>query len=439
MLQRGLTASDRPAVAALLESLAAFKAEERAVALELVDARLARPEGDDYRFILSFAEVSHSSGGRSSEKLAGYLCYGRTPMTMATYDLYWIATSPEFARSGVASDLLASMEREIGREGGGLVRVETGSREGHGAAVHFYDALGFRRAAVIGDFYAPGDDLLIFTKRVSGERVSSFQAPDDAALYDAAFSYRDYAAERDFFLACSRRFGERDVRRVLAWACGPARHLLAFAEMGIGGVGADGSDSMIAYAARVAGAERAVGTAFVRADLDERPEILPVDLSFVPLSAIHQLTTPEALEKHLRLAASLLSSGGVHVIEATHPADLTPSGVNRTEWTEVRGDSIVDARFRMHIDRTTAARVVPVSLDVVCTTKNGSSGNGSGAKVQRVLRQEGEWYIPDLEGWRSTIARVPELALAATLGDFNVHVPFEHSAAWRLILVLKRI
>lgn len=346
MLQRGLTAPDRPAVAALLESLAAFSAEERAVALELVDARLARPEGDDYRFILSFADASHSSGGRSSEKLAGYLCYGRTPMTMATYDLYWIATSPEFARSGIARDLLASMEAEIDHEGGGLIRVETGSREGHGAAVHFYDALGFRRAAVIGDFYAPGDDFLIFTKRVSGERVSSSHAPDDAALYDAAFSYRDYAAERDFFLACARRFGDRDVRRVLA--C-------------------------------------------------------------------------------------------IHVIEATHPTDLTALGVNHAEWTEVRGDSIVDARFRMYIDRTTAARVVPVSLDVVCTTKNRSSGNGSAAKEQRVLRQEGEWYIPDLEGWRSTIARVPELALAATLGDFNVDVPFEHSAAWRLMLVLKRI
>lgn len=443
MPQRGLTAHDRPAVAALLESLAAFTAEERAVALELVDARLARPEGDDYRFILSFTEPSRSNGG-GPERLAGYLCYGRTPMTMATYDLYWVATSPDLARSGVASDLLASMEAEIGREGGGLIRVETGSREGHGAAVHFYDALGFHRTAVIGDFYAPGDDLLIFTKRVSGERVASLDAPDDAALYDAAFSYRDYVAERDFLLACARRFGDREIRRVLAWACGPARHLVAFAEVGITGVGFDGSEAMIAHAARVAGAERASGATFVKADLDERPDIAPVDLSFVPLSAIHQLTTPGALEEHLRLAASLLSPGGVHVIEATHPADLTPSGVSHTKWTEVRGDSIVDARFRMHIDRTTPARVVPVSLDVVCSTrsdhaKNGSSGHGGAARVQRAFRQEGEWYIPDLEGWRSTIARVPELALSATLGDFNVDVPFEHSAAWRLILVLKRV
>ena len=51
----------------------------------------------------------------------------------------------------------------------------------------------------------------------------------------------------------------------------------------------------------------------------------------------------------------------VHVIEATHPADLTPTGVHHTEWTEVRGDTTVDARFRMHIDRITADRLVPVA------------------------------------------------------------------------------
>jgi hypothetical protein len=58
------------------------------------------------------------------------------------------------------------MESEIARNGGGLVRVETGSREGHGGAVLFYDRIGFERMVTIPGFYAPGDDLLIFTKRV---------------------------------------------------------------------------------------------------------------------------------------------------------------------------------------------------------------------------------------------------------------------------------
>jgi ribosomal protein S18 acetylase RimI-like enzyme len=431
--QRGLEPSDRPAIAALLDSLEAFTDDERAVALELVDHRLAHPASEDYLFLLGV--VTPDEGG--PERLAGYLCYGRTPMTRSTYDLYWIGTSPDFARSGVARGLIARMESEIARDGGGLVRVETGSREGHGAAVHFYDAVGFTRTATLPDFYAPGDDLIIFTRRLRGAVEADAPALDEAALYDAAFGYRDHAAERDFLLACARRCGGREVRRVLAWSSGPGRHLKAFADIGIAGTGTDVSAAMIAYAERLAGARGGAGAElrFVRAALDELPDppIPPVDLSFVPLSSIHTLRTPDALVRHLRVVAALLRPGGVHVIEATHPADLTPTGVHHTEWTEVRGDTTVDARFRMHIDRITADRLVPVTLEVVRST--GKKGGAAGAPR---FRQEDRWFIPDLETWRAIVARVPELTLAAALGDFNVDVPFEHSAAWRLILVLKR-
>jgi ribosomal protein S18 acetylase RimI-like enzyme/ubiquinone/menaquinone biosynthesis C-methylase UbiE len=429
--QRGLEPHDRPRIAALLESLEALSEDERAVAIELVDHRLDHPGSDDYRFILSFS--APEDGG--PERFAGYLCYGRTPLTQSTFDLYWLCTSPDFARSGVARGLCAGLEAEIASEGGGLVRVETGSREGHGAAVHFYDAVGFTRTATIPGFYAPGDDLIIFTKRVRGGAESDAPALDEAALHDAAFGYRDYAAERDFLLACARRFGGREVRRVLAWSCGPGRHLKAFADVGVAGTGTDPSDAMIAYARRLAGA-RGAGPEirFVRAALDERPgdADAQVDLSFVPLSTIHLLTTPEAVVRHLRCAAELLRPGGVHVIEATHPADLTPSGVSHTEWTEVRGDTTVDARFRIHLDRITPERVVPVTLEVLRTT--GKKGAGAPAR----LKQEDRWFIPDLDGWRAIVAQVPELSLAAALGDFNVAVPFEHQAAWRLILVLAR-
>ena len=459
MRQRELTAADRPAVAALLESLPAFTAEERAVALELVDTWLARtaPDEFDYRFILTFEGGPEAPipirGGRPrrgkgkaeprpEEKLAGYLCYGRTPMTQRAYDLYWIATSPDFARSGVARELVASMEGEVSREGGGIIRVETGSREGHGAAVHFYDALGFARVAVIPAFYAPGDALLVFSTRVSVARPASFDELDETALYDAAFGYRDYVLERDFLFTCAKRFGEREVKRVLGWACGPARHMLAFADAGVTGVGVDGSEAMVAYARKIAG-PRGEQLRFLRADLDERPDVPLVDLSFVPLSAIHTLTTPEAIDRHLRAAAALLEPGGIHIIEATHPADITPNGVNHTEWTEVRGDQIVDARFRMHIERIAPERdrLVPVLLEVICTLKNAGHTNGNGVSTPKVksLRQEGEWFIPELEGWLGMIAKVPELQLVATIGDFNADVPFEHSQAWRLILVLKKV
>lgn len=436
IVERGLSAADRPRIEALLASFGFLTSEERAVALELVDHRLEHPASDDYRFILS--AFTPDEGG--TEKLAGYLCYGRTPMTRSTYDLYWLGTSPEYARSGIARGLVSRMEAEIAGEGGGLIRVETGSRDGHGDAIHLYDALGFTRAATIADFYAPHDDLVIFTRRVPGHARDPIGEPaarlvDEAALYDAAFGYRDHVAERDFLLACARRYGDRDVRRALAWSSGTGRLLKSFLDAGIAGAGVEASEPLIAFAERVARA-RAAGPSigFVRAALDEpvHDRIEPVDLSFVLLSAIHLLATPDAIARHLRSAASVLAPGGVHVIEATHPADLLPSGVNRTEWTEARGDTMVEARFRMHVDRATPDRVVPVTLEVTCTT-----GKKGAAPAPR-LKHEDRWFIPDLDGWRAIIALVPELSLVAALGDFNVAVPFEHQAAWRLILVLKR-
>lgn len=437
--QRPLQPGDRPLLAALLDSLTAFTPDERLVALELVDARLDHPGSDDYRFILAFAGAPDDA-----PSLSGYLCYGHTPMTQSTYDLYWIATSPDFARSGVARGLVTSMEGEIAREGGGTIRVETGSREGHGAAVHFYDATSFARTATIPDFYAPGDDLIIFTKRVHRASAPPLRALDEVALYDAAFGYRDYVADRDFLIACARRLGSREVRRVLGWASGPARHLWAFADAGTEAFGAESSDAMLAFARGLARKHPGTGAEvrFVKAGLDERPLGLgaPMDLSFVPLSAIHLLPGAAAIEAHLRLAAELLQPGGLHIIEATHPADLTPSGVHHTEWTEVRGDSVIDARFRMHLDKIIAeegGQSVPVTLDVVCS-HNARKGSVSPRGQQR-LRQEDRWFIPDLAGWKQIVARVPGLEIAAALGDFNVSVPFEHTSAWRLILVLKRV
>ncbi len=176
---RGIERADRQLLAALLGSLPAFSDDERAVALELVDHRLGHPGPDDYRFILAL-----STPDGAPDALAGYVCYGRTPMTESTYDLYWIATAPARARAGVASGLRRGWRARSRRAGGGLVRVETSSREGHGAAVRFYEARGFTRTATIADFYAPGDDLIISPGAVRHGAEADVSGDDERALQD---------------------------------------------------------------------------------------------------------------------------------------------------------------------------------------------------------------------------------------------------------------
>src|SRR5437016_5604566 len=77
-LLRHLRPSDRAALQRWVSKEALFTPAETSVALELVDAALAEPSGE-YR--VTVAELD----GR----LAGYVCYGPTPMTESSWDLYW--------------------------------------------------------------------------------------------------------------------------------------------------------------------------------------------------------------------------------------------------------------------------------------------------------------------------------------------------------------
>jgi ribosomal protein S18 acetylase RimI-like enzyme len=132
-----------------------FTREELSVALELLDAALAEP-GGEYRVLCADLDGA----------LAGYVCFGPTPMTEGTWDLYWIVTHPDARGNGVARTLVARMESELRALGARLVRVETSRLDGYGAAHAFYQRLAYPVVAVMPDFYKPGDDLLVMLKRL---------------------------------------------------------------------------------------------------------------------------------------------------------------------------------------------------------------------------------------------------------------------------------
>lgn len=129
-----------------------FREEEVATAVELLDESL---EGDDdYRF----------AGAFDDDQLVGYACWGPTPGTMATSDLYWIVVARERQGAGIGSQLLGEVERRLTADGRRLVVVETSSRPDYAPTRGFYEARGYTRTATIPGYYAPGDDLVVFTK-----------------------------------------------------------------------------------------------------------------------------------------------------------------------------------------------------------------------------------------------------------------------------------
>jgi GNAT superfamily N-acetyltransferase len=119
---------------------------------------LTRPAGNTYE-----ARILVDEGDRP----LAYACYGRTPMTDATYDLYWLITSAAHRGRGLGGQLLQVVEDVVRGEGARTIRIETSSLEGQGGALRFYQRCGYREVGRIADFYRPGDDLITLAKRLS--------------------------------------------------------------------------------------------------------------------------------------------------------------------------------------------------------------------------------------------------------------------------------
>ena len=156
-----LDASHRAALDELLRATATFNTEEIEVALELFDETygpnaVVRETGD-YEFVAAF----------DHERLVGYACYGATPGTEGTYDLYWIAVDPAHQGAGVGSALLVEVERRVGERSGRMLVVETSARDEYEAARTFYGAHGYEVTARLRDFYAPADDRVVFTRHLT--------------------------------------------------------------------------------------------------------------------------------------------------------------------------------------------------------------------------------------------------------------------------------
>jgi ribosomal protein S18 acetylase RimI-like enzyme len=155
---RQLTRSDRDRVEEITRAVRLFREDEIPVALEVFDEAMRDGAAQNPYSVL---------GADSDGRLAGWICWGPTPCTSGTYDLYWLAVDPEFQGGGIGGALLQEMEHRL-RAVARLIVVETAGRADYAGTRAFYQARGYSPVATIPDFYAPGDDQVVFVKRVSG-------------------------------------------------------------------------------------------------------------------------------------------------------------------------------------------------------------------------------------------------------------------------------
>ncbi|MDD5486028.1 MAG: GNAT family N-acetyltransferase, partial [Dehalococcoidales bacterium] len=93
---RQINSRDKENVFRIFERIAQFKPSEVKVAEELVDEYLQKGTASGYQIL-----VAENSG-----VIVGYICYGPTPLTETTWDIYWEAVAPECQGYGIGSALI---------------------------------------------------------------------------------------------------------------------------------------------------------------------------------------------------------------------------------------------------------------------------------------------------------------------------------------------
>lgn len=152
---RALTDCDRPELQEVIHSCGIFTAEEERVALELIDTCLTQPGQQDY-----VTNVIENDAGRT----VGFACYGPTPLTEGTLDLYWLAVHANSQKQGLGKALLDWLEKTAVERKTRLIIIETSSSAPYSATRRFYERRGYVETARVRDYYRPGDDRVIYVK-----------------------------------------------------------------------------------------------------------------------------------------------------------------------------------------------------------------------------------------------------------------------------------
>ncbi len=145
---------DRVKVLSILRETNFFRPVELKIAEEVFDdAVLKGPDGDYQSFVVE-----------ENNRIIGWVCFGPTPCTVGTFDIYWLVVAAQKQRRGVGASLVRHSTNLIKACNGRMIVVETSGSTRYLPTRQFYKKMGYRKAGQIKDFYAPGDDKIIYVK-----------------------------------------------------------------------------------------------------------------------------------------------------------------------------------------------------------------------------------------------------------------------------------
>ena len=147
---------DAPLIERVAKNTGVFSAEEIRIVGEMLGEFFDPEPRDDHTFVV------YRNGNPNA--VAGFACYGPTPLTDRVWDLYWLCVDRAEQRRGIGTELLTEIEQNLCAHNARAIYLETSDSAAYAAAREFYERHGYERIAHLEDFYAAGDGKILYRK-----------------------------------------------------------------------------------------------------------------------------------------------------------------------------------------------------------------------------------------------------------------------------------
>ena len=155
---RATNEQDIEALVQLTAATGTFKPLEIQALREVLDDYFAENQA------LGHCAVTSERDGQ----IMGFAYYAPAAMTEGTWQLWWIVVRKDVQAQGLGAEMLQFVEDDVRRRQGRVLFIETSSLPHYERTRQFYLRHEYEQHAVLNDFYAAGDSMVIFRKALQG-------------------------------------------------------------------------------------------------------------------------------------------------------------------------------------------------------------------------------------------------------------------------------
>jgi len=149
---------DTPRLLALTAATGMFRPLEVDTLAEVLDDYHTVNHQGDHACIT--VEVAH--------EIIGFAYWAPAAMTDRGWYLYWIVVDPARQGQGWGTKMLRFAEQAMQQNGGRMLFVETSGMDIYEPTRRFYRKHDYNEQGRVADYYADGDDQVIFARRLDG-------------------------------------------------------------------------------------------------------------------------------------------------------------------------------------------------------------------------------------------------------------------------------